>query len=222
MRAYAVLAGLGLIAAAPAARAYEHVCPAPGTEIVTTQFRTPIRYEGQEGLACLRSQGGKPINNEIGHYRFYPRGGSSSELYGKYLAAAYQLWPLAPGKRTDFPYSAVGDGSSAGSTRNNHYYRAHLSVEAAREITVPAGRFEVVPIVLDIRGERGNYHHSRYTYFYAPALGTNVKFTYELVSGSSATGSTPWELVRYQAPGQPPIGTSPASGNGDGDQGDGG
>jgi hypothetical protein len=198
----AALASQALIGAWPAA-AFDHICPAAGTEVWTTLIPAsgrPIRYDGQDGLWCQRSRGGQPTTSELGHIRFFARNAMDTDIRGKFLDAAQQLWPLTPGTNISFLYATASDGSSEGATQNNTFYRGELSVEFQRQIAVPAGTFSVIPIVYTIRGQQGNYHQSSYTYYYAPELGANVKFEYRLISGSSFDQAKSWELTRIRQP----------------------
>jgi hypothetical protein len=196
-----IVIGAGLIAAEPTL-AYEHKCPAIGTEVRTTLIPSgaPIRYDGANGLWCLRSRGGQPINSEFGHVRFYPRTMQGSDLSEKNLDAASQLWPLIPGTEISFPYNATGDGSSAGSTRTNNTYVTEITVGQPQRVTVPGGTYSAVPIEFLVRGQLGNYHQSSQTYYYAPELGTNVKYEYRLISGSAFDQPKSWELISIKPP----------------------
>jgi hypothetical protein len=205
MRAPAVLVTALIVLAAPMALAVEHKCPPAGTEIRTTLLAAsskPIRSEGQEGLWCLRSLNGQPINSEIGHLSFFPRSQQASDAAREYSAAAAELWPLTPGKTASFQFRHTGDGSSAAADAGNYIHRVEFTVEPPRELTVPAGTFRVLPIVYDVRGTGKNYHHGRYTYYYAPDLATNVKFEYKIIQGSNARPPQPWELVSIKTPGK--------------------
>src|SRR5271170_3387908 len=166
-RSALVIASLGLLPAWPA-WAFDHKCPEPGTEIWTSEISAsnrPIRYDGQSGLWCLRSRGGKPINSELGHFRFYARNAQTSDLYEKYQTAAAELWPLSPGKRATFQYVGTSDGSSEGAGNGSHFYTIDITVEAQQPITVPAGRISAIPIVVSRRGQQSDYHQSSSTYY---------------------------------------------------------
>jgi hypothetical protein len=205
MRARAVLVATLVVMAAPAALAQGHKCPPAGTEVWTTLIPAngkPIRYEGQQDFWCLRTRDGKPINSELGHVAFYARANMGSESAMKLRDIAAQLWPLAPGKSATTVVRGVSDGSSAAAFVGQHIYRWEFNVEPAQSITVPAGTFTVLPIVQDVIGEGGNYHRGRYTYYYAPDLGTNVKFDYKVVHGSNGSPPQPWELVSIKTPGK--------------------
>jgi len=205
-----VVAALWLLAAPPAF-GFEHRCPAPGTELVTTAIQAanlpPIRYEGASGLWCLRSQGGKPIDSELDHFNYFPRDVAQIDLYErrvlreKSLRAAAALWPLVPGNHASFVYAYQEDLSGGGSISGRQFFFTQdLAVEMPRQIRVPAGQFLVIPIVVTIRGQGGQYHQSVRTYYYAPDLATNVKFEYRLVAGNQATPPPSWELVSIRQP----------------------
>jgi hypothetical protein len=203
IRARAAMVGAWLLVALPAA-AYDHNCPPAGTEVMTTEIQAsgrPIRYEGQDGLWCLRSRGGRPISSELGHLGFFQRQGEHDDVFDKFLTAAAELWPITPGKETGFQYAGVSGGLGGGSQRDNRLYAFEFSVGDATRITVPAGTFMVVPIEILQRGTGGNYMALQSTYYYAPELGTNVKFDYRVVSGTGPTRApAPWELVSIKPP----------------------
>jgi hypothetical protein len=205
MRAPAALVtALLLTAAAPAALAFEHKCPALGTEVRTTLLSpksAPIRYDGQHDLWCLRTLAGKPLNSELGHMAFFPVTQRGSDAAQKYYGIAQELWPLAPGKTAVTMSARVSDGSSAAASDANSLMRTEFRVEPPRSLTVPAGTFTVVPIVYEVIGTGRNYHRGQYTYYYAPDLGTNAKFEYKVVHGSNANPPQSWELVSFKAPG---------------------
>lgn len=202
MRVGAVVV-IGILTVPAAVLAHDHKCPPAGTEIRTSTLAAsskPIRSEGQQGLWCLRSLNGQPINSEIGHLSFFPRDQMTSKAARDYSDAAAQLWPLTPGKTVSFQFQHTGDGSSAAANSGNFIQRIEFKVEPPRSVTVPAGTFQVLPIVYDVRGTGGNYHHGRYTYYYAPELATNVKFEYTIIQGSNARPPQSWELVSIKAP----------------------
>src|SRR5256885_1233824 len=51
-----------VVISSPAGLAAEHKCPPPGTEIKVSIASSWLRYEGQDGLWCLRTSGGKPLD----------------------------------------------------------------------------------------------------------------------------------------------------------------
>jgi hypothetical protein len=195
-----VLASLALIGVRPAS-AFDHKCPAPGTELRTTLTSSgaPIRYDGEQGLWCLRSRGGQPMHSELGHFRFFARTTAHDGLYDKYVDAANALWPLAPGNTARFLYQDIETGRGANATVGNFLYEHYITVEEARQISVPAGTFTVVPIVDELRGTGGNVHRSQLIFYYAPELGTNVKFEFRAINGVG-NEATPWELVSIKSP----------------------
>lgn len=204
MRALAgvVIVGLGLLAAWPA-DAFEHRCPEPGTEVWTTEIPAssrPVIYEGQNGLWCLRSRGGQPINSELGHFRFRARNARTSDLFEKFDAAASALWPLYPGKRATFQFLGARAGSGEAADTSSQFYSIDITVDMQRQITVPAGTFSVVPIVVTQRGEKSGSYEGSETYYYSPELGTNVKFEFRLISGSILSPPKSWELARIRSP----------------------
>ncbi len=201
---FAVMVGAALLGSVSStAFAIDHACPPPGTEVNTTQTTgTPIRYESQRGLFCLRSRGGRAINSELGHFRFFARTAPNTDLYEKYVRAAAELWPIVPGKKITFVYTGVGDGSSGGSTTNPHQYEVTIVVDVQRHVKTAAGTFVAFPIQMTLKGLRSNHHVSTQTYYYAPDLAINVRYEYRLVSGTSSNQPTSWELTRIRTPGQ--------------------
>src|SRR5262249_12945764 len=125
-----------------------------------------------------------------------------TDVYEKFVAAAAELWPITPGKKITFVYTGVSDGSSGGATTNQHQYEVTILVDVPRGVKTPAGTFQAVPIQMTLKGQLGNYHHSTQTYYYAPALGTNVKYEYRLISGTSNNQPQSWELTSIRAPSQ--------------------
>jgi hypothetical protein len=196
----ALLIAAALIAVPVVAAAAEHRCPAPGTEVRFSLATAPLRYEGQDGLWCLRSVGGKPIHRELGHFRFFAANAERNELYDKTVAAAAQLWPIEPGKSVSYIYQATGGGAGGGGLIGSARYEVTVTVEPARAVTVPAGTFTAMPIVMNLRGTGSNYLSTLATYYYAPELGMNIKHEYRVVSGTGDAGDKPWEVVAITAP----------------------
>jgi len=198
-----VLAVLLLSAgAAQPASAFEHRCPAPGTEVrwSITPARAPIRYDGQDGLWCLRSYEGRPIESELGHFRFFARDAEHTEMYDKMLEAARELWPLEPGNHASFLYVDQADGANEAADVGSYFYQAEFSVGPPVVLSVRAGTYEALPISLDIFGQHQNTHHSQYVYYYAPDIGMVVKFEFHLVHGTLARQPRNWELVSIKLP----------------------
>jgi hypothetical protein len=152
------------------------------------------------------------MNSELGHFRFFARNATHDALYDKYVDAANALWPLAPGNTARFLYQDIETGRGASASVGNYLYEHYITVEDARQISVPAGTFIVLPIVDELRGTGGNVHRSQLVFYYAPELGTNVKFEFRAINGVG-NEATPWELTRIQAP---------SSGGGGDDSGGGG
>ena len=197
MRFAIVLAG---ILPAAAAHAEDFKCPKPGL-VLRYSDGGALRHDGQDGLWCMRSRlNGKPYASAFGHVAFYYRDRARGNEYDKWQTAIPQLWPIAPGKSVSFVWQDVEGGDNAGSQRNSFIFARDVSVEPARQITVPAGTFTVYPIVDLMRGTGGNYHRSVRTYYYAPELGANVKFEYRLISGGQINQPKPWEVVEVIPP----------------------
>ena len=189
----------GVVLSAAPLRAEEHKCPTPGLS-VRYSGGDVIRYESQEGLWCLRTRNGKPATSELGHVAWYFRDRASGDEYEKWLKAVVQFWPISPGKTITFTYLGTEDGSGPGAAFNRFFYAHDVTVEPPRQVTVGAGTFTVFPIVDIVRGTGGNHFRSSYTHFYAPELGTDVKFEFKLISGSIARQPSNWEIVAIIPP----------------------
>jgi hypothetical protein len=184
---------------ASVSRAEDFNCPPPGLTLKISDGAR-LRYEGRDGLWCMRSLNGKPFASDLGHVAFYNRARAGGEEYNKWPIAVAELWPITPGKSVSFIYQGVESGGGAGATLNSQAYAHDVTVESPRQITVPAGTFTVYPIVDVLHGMAGNYHRSSRTYYYAPQLGANVKFEYRLLAGSQADQPKSWEVVAVIPP----------------------
>jgi hypothetical protein len=176
-----------------------HKCPAPGTT-VNNSLGGSFRYERQEGLWCLRTRNGRPAQAELGHMRFFDESRRSGEMYEKWLNTASEIWPIAPGKSTSFIYQGTETGMGANATLGNYIYAYETRVEPPIQVTVGAGTFTAYPIISVLRGTTGNVHRSEYVFYYAPEVGTNVKFEYRPINGVTKDPPPNWELVKITPP----------------------
>lgn len=162
--------------------AIQFSCPKPGTRI-TTSNGTTMTFKEKAGLVC---------NFETGS------GGKGAYLAGVIAASSTtaqtngrhydDLWPLTKGKKLSFQSGTAGG------------WERTYTVTAIEKIKVPAGEFEVAKIVGTEDGVRGNYHSSRSTFYWAPAVGYLVKYEYELLRGNNANPPRNWEAMEIVKP----------------------
>jgi hypothetical protein len=219
-----------LLASQANAIAEEHKCPVPGTEVMWTESREPVRYEGQEGLWCYRFSGGRQIPSELGHIRYFPRY-QHNEAYEKALKAATELSPIEPGKKLLFNFqNASGQTYSGQILRDDVYdkflkgaselwpiepakkvtfnfkgqsdraFSTTISVEQRETITVLAGTFTVLPLIVEIRNIGGREYHVRRSFYYSPDLGMNVKNDFQYFAGNARPDESPSELISVKPP----------------------
>jgi hypothetical protein len=93
------------------------------------------------------------------------------------------LWPLE-----------VGNEASVVVTRGDQSWRYTLKVLRSETVTIPAGQFQTYVVERRQQGMGSNFHESIATYWYAPSVGTVVKFESKLLAGTSRDPPS-WEAA---------------------------
>lgn len=134
---------------------------------------------------------------------YKPSDGNAFGRFGHFVGADWSLrhtaghqiqsvWPLKVGNEAKI------STSDASLTRN-----LNIEVKEKIKLKVPAGEFEVYLIEVNnstksMRG--GTTFDVIYRYFYAPSVGTYIKYNYDIKTGTLSNPARPWEATKITVP----------------------
>jgi hypothetical protein len=140
-------------------------CPKEGTVFETSRGSTRTA-RARDGWVCSFDVAGGEGFSRYGH--FINAEGTAKDDYGDKIVA---LWPLKVGTKSVFSRS-LGSGDR----------EITLEVKEKKKLVVPAGEFEVILVEVTNRAiaSKGTGYHATDQYYYAPSVGTYVKYDYIL------------------------------------------
>ncbi len=156
--------------------------PPVGTDVVTTG--DTYRVESVNGFdAVMRNL---RTGNRFGVHALVLAGSSVGNVLQYDRAAPESLWPLSVGKSTSFD-----------AHREHQVWQVEVSVTGTERVVVPAGTFDTFVIQKRERGIGHNSYRGTTTYWYAPIVGSPVKYEQVVESQNNRIA---WELKQLAYP----------------------
>jgi hypothetical protein len=190
LRKVVLVVGLTLSVPVNAQETLAFKCPSQGATM-TTSVNSVLTFTRQEGLTCFFKRRDSDTESPwLGGVT-----SPTSNLATQFKTEIEKLWPVRVGTKTDQLQTGAGSAGRFGYV---------ISFPERKQITVPAGTFDVVVIENLTEGLSGrNKYKSIFRYYYALDVGYHVKFEPILVQGSwptSAPTPVPWEATKITRP----------------------